>query len=125
MRILIINSVIDFGSTGRICLEAAKKFSSEGHSVKIAYGRMQSVIKDSKQFGIRIGTFFDVLVHGFFSRVFDKHGLLSKRATLRFLKWADDFNPDLILPNNSVNLFITVKTILPSNSGISNSSLGI
>lgn len=111
MKILIINSVIDFGSTGRICLEAAKKFSSEGHSVKIAYGRMQSVTRDSKQFGIRIGTFFDVLVHGFFSRFFDKHGLLSKRATLRFLKWADDFDPDLIWIHNLHGYYINYRVL--------------
>ena len=43
MKLLLINSVIGFGSTGRIVLDIARKYENDGFQVKIAYGRTSKV----------------------------------------------------------------------------------
>ena len=42
MKILFINSVCGIGSTGRICTTMAQEYESQGHEVKIAYGRAET-----------------------------------------------------------------------------------
>ena len=39
MKILLINSVLGIGSTGRIVQSLYNFFKGEGHDVKVAYGR--------------------------------------------------------------------------------------
>ena len=39
MKILMINVVCGIGSTGRICTDQAEELISQGHEVRIAYGR--------------------------------------------------------------------------------------
>lgn len=39
MKILLINSVLGIGSTGRIVESLYNFFKGEGHDVKVAYGR--------------------------------------------------------------------------------------
>ena len=46
MKLLLINSVLGFGSTGRIVLDIAKEYEQNGYEVKIAYGQARKVSKD-------------------------------------------------------------------------------
>ena len=111
MKILIINSVLDFGSTGRICLNAAKYFSKLGYEVKIAYGRFDPSYKSSETFGYRIGSKKDLFCHALLTRMFDIHGFGSKIATKKFLTWADEFNPDIVWLHNLHGYYINVKLL--------------
>ena len=47
MKLLLINSVLGFGSTGRIVLDTAKEYEQNGYEVKIAYGRLTKYQKIS------------------------------------------------------------------------------
>ena len=96
MKVLFINSVCGIGSTGRICVELAKEFEASGHEMKIAFGRDPTVPQDAEKYAVRIGSRLDTTLHALRTRLFDAHGLGSKRATKRFLRWADDYNPDLL-----------------------------
>ena len=100
MKILLINAVCGTGSTGRICADLAEAFEREGHTVKIAYGRSGYVPENSRKYAVRIGNAFDVRLHGLQTRILDAHGLGSKPATRRFLKWAEEYGPDLIWLHN-------------------------
>lgn len=111
MRILIINSVCGIGSTGRICADLAQQFEKDGHEVKIAYGRSGYVPEKFKKYAVRIGTDFDVKLHALRTRLFDTHGFGSKSATKKFLKWADEFNPDLVWLHNIHGYYINIEML--------------
>lgn len=110
MKILFINSVCGFGSTGRICCELADKYTLDGNECKIAYGR-GCVPEKYKKYSYKIGTVFDVYWHVLITRLFDKHGLASKRATRSFIKWAEEYNPDLLWLHNIHGYYINYEIL--------------
>lgn len=111
MRVLLINSVCGIGSTGRICTDLAQAFEANGHEVKIAYGRDGHVPEQFQKYAVRIGTDLDVRLHGVLSRLFDAHGLGSKRATKRFLDWAEAYHPDLLWLHNIHGYYINYEML--------------
>ena len=111
MKILFINSFFNHGSTGRICVELAEKYESEGNEVKIAYGRNAIVPDKYRKYAVRIGSDLDVKLHGICTRLFDKHGFASKKATEKFLKWADKFDPDLLWLHNIHGYYINIEML--------------
>lgn len=110
MRILMINSVCGIRSTGRICTDQAEILESEGHECKIAYGR-EAVPKKYQRYAIRIGNDFDNKIAGMLTRLTDRHGFSNKRATKRFLKWADSYNPDMLWLHNIHGYYINVEML--------------
>ena len=111
MRVLFINAVCGTGSTGKITAELAEEYDREGHEVKIAYGRSSYVPEKYKNYAVRIGSMFDVYVHGIMTRLTDRHGFYSSRATKRFLKWADDYNPDILWLHNIHGYYINIELL--------------
>ena len=114
-KLLLINSVIGFGSTGRIVLDIAKEYVQNGYEVKIAYGQARKASKNLKpdidKYGVRIGNNVDVYYHVLYTRLTDKHGLASKHATKRFLRWADTFNPDILWLHNIHGYYINYELL--------------
>ena len=111
MRVLFINSVCGSGSTGKIALMQAKKMIDEGHEVLFAYGRQSNVPKDFVQNTYRITNNFFVYEHILETRLFDNHGFASRLSTKKFLKKADDFNPDMIWLHNLHGYYINVQLL--------------
>ena len=111
MKVLLINSVCGIGSTGRICTDLAKKLEADGHEVKIAYGRSDVVPDQLRKYSIRIGNGVDVKMHALQTRLFDNHGLASKRATKKFLQWADEYSPDLLWLHNLHGYYINYELL--------------
>ncbi len=99
MRVLFINAVCGIGSTGRICVDAAKELEREGHEVRIAYGR-GVVPENCKKYAVRIGGRLDVYWHALMTKYFDQRGLCSKHATRKFVEWANDYDPDMVWIHN-------------------------
>ena len=85
MKVLQINSVCGYGSTGRIAADLSRYLTQSGDDCLIAYGRGHAP-GDVKS--IRIGNDLAVNLHGVCSRITDKHGFYSKRATQRFIRSA-------------------------------------
>lgn len=111
MRVLFINSVCGIGSTGRICTDLAQQLEAEGNEVKIAYGRKGTVPEQFQKYAVRIGTDFDCKMHAIQTRLFDTHGFGSKRATKEFLKWAEEYKPDLLWLHNLHGYYINVEML--------------
>lgn len=111
MKVLFINSVCGIGSTGRICTDLAAELEAQGHECKIAYGRMEEVPEQYKKYAVRIGTDADMKLHGLRTRLLDEHGFGSRRATRDFLKWADEFNPDMLWLHNLHGYYINVELL--------------
>lgn len=110
MKILMINVVCGIRSTGRICTDMADKLTTEGHEVKIAYGR-ELVPEKYQKYAVKIGNNLDQRLHGIRTRVLDEHGFGSKKATKKFLKWADDYNPDMVWLHNIHGYYINVEML--------------
>lgn len=111
MRVLFINAVCGTGSTGKICVDLAQKYENEGNIVKIAYGRTAYVPEKYKKYAVRIGNDFDVKLHALQTRMFDNHGFASKRATKKFLKWADEYKPELLWLHNLHGYYINIELL--------------
>lgn len=110
MRVLMINSVCGIRSTGRICTDLAEEFLAEGHEVRIAYGR-ESVPDKYKDISVRIGSNIDIYIAVMKSRLLDNEGFNNIRATKEFLKWADEYNPDLLWLHNLHGYYINLELL--------------
>lgn len=110
MKILMINVVCGIRSTGRICTDLATALEAQGHEVKIAYGR-EEVPEKYQKYAIKIGTDFDVKLHGVRARLFDGCGFGSKKATEKFIKWVRMYDPDVIHLHNIHGYYINIEVL--------------
>ena len=110
MKVLMINVVCGIKSTGRICTDIATLLCKQGHDVKIAYGREQ-VPEQFQSISHRIGSDFDVNIHGLKARFMDNSGFGSKRVTERFVRWIEEYDPDVIHLHNLHGYYINVKVL--------------
>lgn len=110
MKILIVNVVCGIRSTGRICTDLATALDAQGHEVKIAYGR-EDVPEQFKKYAVKIGSDFDVKLHGLKARLFDAVGFGSKLTTEKFIKWVEVYNPDIIHLHNIHGYYINIEIL--------------
>lgn len=108
MRVLQINSVCGIGSTGRIATDIHKILIEQGHESYIAYGRGLPKNCDNV---IRIGSKIDNYTHVAKTRILDKHGFGSKRATIEFINKVKDINPDIIHLHNIHGYYINIEIL--------------
>ncbi|MCK6611986.1 MAG: glycosyltransferase [Bacteroidia bacterium] len=113
MKILLVNSSANMGSTGRISEQIGLKVIQEGWESFVAYGRKANSSK-SKLF--RIGTNFEIYKHLFFSRIFGKHGLSSVTPTEKLIKYIQEIKPDIIHLHNLHGYYINYKILFESLS---------
>lgn len=110
-KLLLINATCGIGSHGRICALIAREYREYGYEVKYAYGREKRTSDDCKEYAVRIGLDIDSYLHLIYTRVFDRHGFGSKRATKKFLKWLDLYRPDEIWLHNLHGYYINIEML--------------
>ena len=110
MKVLQINSVCGIRSTGRICTDIADILKKNGDECKIAYGR-EDVPPQYMKSSIRISNDVDVKCHALMTRIFDNTGHGSKKATKEFLKWVDEYDPDVIHLHNLHGYYINLELL--------------
>ena len=108
MKILMINSVCGYGSTGKIVADLAHEIEKKGDECWIAYGRGDA---PSDLHTYRIGDNLGVYMHGVLSRITDKHGFYSKYATRMFIRWMKQYNPDVIHLHNLHGYYINIELL--------------
>lgn len=109
MKYLFINTVAGVGSTGRIAADKCRELQAQGQECVLAYGRGQSHCSDVATY--KIGTALDYRLHGVLTRLFDLHGFGSKRATRKFLRWAEQYNPDVLWLHNIHGYYLNVEML--------------
>lgn len=107
-KLLQINSVVNTGSTGRIAEEIGALATAHGWESHIAYGRYGN---PSTSNSIKIGGVLDTYWHVLQTKLFDKHGMASKRATKKFVKKIEQINPDIIHLHNIHGYYINIKIL--------------
>lgn len=110
MRLLQVNSVCGSGSTGRIAEGIHRLATARGDDSRIAFGRGTS--PDGVD-SIRIGSSVSVGVHAALSRVTDRQGFYSSRATSRLLSEIDAFRPDIVHLHNIHGYYLNIAMLFP------------
>ena len=110
MKILLINSVCGIRSTGKIAAETAESYIKDGHECRIAYGREQ-VPEKYREISYRIGTELGVKWNGLQARISDGEGFGAKRATKKFINWANQYNPDVLWLHNLHGYYLNIELL--------------
>lgn len=110
MKVLMINVVCGIRSTGRICTDLATALEQQGHEVKIAYGR-ENVPETFERYAVHIGKKLDLIIHGLRGRILDQCGWGSKNATRKFIRWAEEYNPDMLWLHNLHGYYINIPIL--------------
>lgn len=97
MKLLQINSTLNWGSTGRIAEEIGQAAMANDWDSSIAYGRYANATQSHP---IQIGNKWDVYSHVLQTRLFDRHGLASVGATKQLIEQLKGLNPDIIHLHN-------------------------
>ena len=108
MKVLQINAVYGYGSTGLIVKDIASQVERNGDKAFVAFQKGQA----SKNYYVFKNN-FDEKFHALFTRIFGKQGYFSKRETRKFLRWVEEVKPDIVhlhnLHSNYVNLSMLLK----------------
>lgn len=108
LKILQINSVCGNGSTGRIATDLYNIIEEEGYESVIAYGRNDASQEINT---IKIGTNFDNYMHVAKTRISDKHGFGSTKATITFINQIKDYDPDIIHLHNIHGYYLNIEIL--------------
>lgn len=106
MKVIQINTVCGYGSTGRNSTELAQALNDRGDSCYIAYGQGATTYKCS----FKIGTKIENHLHNACSRLIGNQGYYSSTGTTRLIQFIDESQPDVIhlgnIHGNYLNLEI-------------------
>lgn len=108
MKVLQINSVCGYGSTGKIAVDLYQALEKQGHDCYIAYGR-GAAPKDINT--IKIGNKLNFYFHVLRTRLLDQQGFGSKRATRKFIEYIKEYNPDIIHLHNIHGYYINIDIL--------------
>lgn len=115
MKIVQINSVCDYGSTGRIVREISDELASRETENYIIFSKGNATGKNI----YRMGNEFDRKVHAFLSRLFGMQGYFSFFATKKMLKFLDRVSPDIVhlhnLHSNYINMPMLFKYLIKND----------
>ena len=107
-KLLQINSLANSRSTGRIAEEIGHVAIAAGWKSYIAYGRHARISQSEL---IKIGSDWDIMMHGLQTRLFDRHGFASIAATRKFVKQIKKIKPDIIHLHNIHGYYINIEIL--------------
>lgn len=106
-RLVQINPVLRVStSTGRIMQEIGQLVKANGWESHIAYSGGRDGIKPCDSHLIPVGNKISVAWHGLVTRLFDRHGLVSRGSTRRFIRQLEELKPDIIHIHNIHGYFL-------------------
>ncbi len=108
MKVLQINSVYNYGSTGRIAESIGKKVIDTGGTSIVAYGRAANPGVSNT---LNIGNKRDQAWHLLNTRIFDTQGFHSTGATKELIARIKEQNPDIIHLHNLHGYYLNVDVL--------------
>ncbi len=105
MKVLQINSVYAYGSTGRIAQSLKNVIEARGWEGAVIYGRGQS---SDESLVWKIGSDIDFKTHVLLARLTDRSGFFSKKNTMKVITKISQYNPDIIHLHNIHGYYINV-----------------
>ncbi len=107
MRIAQINVVASL-STGRIAAQLCRMAEKAGHKALLCHSRDHA---PGDIISFRIGSMLDTYVHLGLSRLTDRTGFFSKRATQKLIRQLELFQPDLVHLHNLHGYYLHLPTL--------------
>lgn len=120
-KLLQINPVLRVNtSTGRIMQEIGELAMLHGWKTYMAYSKGRDGIKECKSEIVPVGDVWSTAWHGLETRLLDRHGLASDRATREFVKRIEEIAPDIVHIHNIHGYFLNYRILFDflSRSGI-------
>jgi len=118
MKVLLINSVCGYSSTGGICIDLAEALQMQGHECFIAYGQLTTEYVNS----YKIGSVPENHMHNLCSRITGKQGYFTKNGTRKLIDYIATINPDVIhlhnLHGNYLNLELLFNYLALANKPV-------
>jgi glycosyltransferase involved in cell wall biosynthesis len=108
MKLIQINTTVNSGSTGRIAEEIGSKAIEAGFESFIAAANTS---RPSKSQVIQIGHSFGRKIHGLKTRLLDRHGFGSAKATKELVSIMEQLNPDLIHLQNIHGYYLHIRIL--------------
>lgn len=109
MKILLqINTTVNSCSHGRIAEEIGQLAMQQGWKSYIAYGRNE---RPSKSNLIKVGTEQDIKLQGLQTRLFDRHGVGSKNATMKLIEKIKEIKPNIIHLHNIHGYYLNIEIL--------------
>ena len=105
-KILFINSVCGFGSTGRIVADLSKQ---EEYETLVCYGRKKDYANVNSY---KFANFFDNAFGAIRTILFDNNLNICSGATKRLIKKIKEFNPDIIHIHNIHGFYVNVEMLM-------------
>lgn len=113
MKILQINSVYGYGSTGKIVKKIHHELLSRNDESFVIYGRKGAIGDSGKLLNDQncyyIDNDFEIIDHVIRGTLFDKHGLYSDKNTNKIIEKIESINPDIIHLHNVHGFYINYK----------------
>lgn len=111
-KLLQINPVIRINtSTGRIMQEIGELARANGWETYIAYSKGRDGVPSNEAKLIPVGNKWSVAWHGVMTRLFDRHGLASDKATKDFIAAIKRIQPDIIHIHNIHGYFLNYQLL--------------
>ncbi len=109
-KLLQINPVLRTNtSTGRIMQEIGDLAMASGWESYVAYSKGRDGFRECSSKTVPVGDRLSVAMHGLETRLFDRHGLGSRRATRDFIKKIIEIDPDIIHIHNIHGYFLNYQ----------------
>ncbi|MDN5372925.1 MAG: putative colanic acid biosynthesis glycosyltransferase [Carnobacterium sp.] len=108
MKILQINSVCGYGSTGRIVTDLYDILEENGNECWIAYGRGNA---PQKYKTIKIGEQHNIYTNVIKARIFDSEGFNAKKETIEFIKKIEVLKPEIVHLHNLHGYYLNIEIL--------------
>ena len=113
MRLLQINPVVrENTSTGKIMRELGELAQAAGWESYIAYSQARDGVPPHSSRLVPVGDKLDLFIHWLATRLFDAHGLASKRATRQLIRRIREIDPDVVHIHNVHGYFLLDPLLL-------------
>lgn len=109
MKVLQINTVDAYGSTGKIARGIYDECIERGIQCKIAHRYHELDVKPEDS--VAISSYFDCHAHNRLARITHLTGFFSHLKTAKFLKWVDEYSPDVIHLHNLHGNYINIPML--------------
>ena len=100
MKVLYINTVWGYGSTGKLCVYLQNYLEKRNVNSTVAYGRRFEVPYTKENNIYYFSSKLDNYTHAFYSFLFDLHGHESKKSTKKLIEFIKRENPTIIHLHN-------------------------
>lgn len=107
MKVVQINT-FPTKATGHIMMNIHKILTDNGYDSYVCWGRGRDSSNDHE---IVISDSVGVKFHGIYTRIFDKTGFASKRATRELLNRLDEIEPDIIHLHNIHGYYLNIEML--------------